>query len=401
MTVVVPTVGTMWFTGWSTRRQDAAVALLVLLLDVVTVLNADPGSRPLFPVGWALQVLSAGALVLLQRRPIPVLLVTSACALVYYPLGFPDSPMALSFILALYVIARDCWRPVSICAALALAIAFPFAPVLVDELSGKQGKGPQTETAMAIAAILLITLAVGEVTRGRRDRVVAAELRAAEAEATREQEALQRATAERLRIARELHDVLAHQISLINVQAGAALHTRDPEGALTAMETIRAASKEALREVRTVLGVLRQVDQEQAVRPAPSLSRLPELVAHTEASGLRVQVTGDNPLPALPTPIDLAGYRIVQESLTNAVRHAPAGTVRIELRHTGTELRIEVENDGRTPAGAEAARPGNGLLGMTERAAAVGGELDAGPTAGGGFRVRARLPVTPAGDGTD
>ncbi|TDB76144.1 sensor histidine kinase [Micromonospora sp. KC723] len=380
--------------------REAALAALVLVLSAGAVLHADAGHRPPFPVGWALLVLSAGALVLRQRHPVPVLAVTSGCALLYYPLGFPDSPMALSFVLTLYVVARDCWRPVSVCAALVLAIAFPLAPVVVHRLAGSGSGVPQTQTAVAIGAILLLTIAAGEVARSRRERIVAAEWRVAEAEATREQEASQRATAERLRIARELHDVVAHQISLINVQAGAALHTRDPDGALAALEAIRAASKEALREVRTVLGVLRQVDSEGHVRPTPSLSRLPELVAHTEASGLLVRLTGDGAVPALPAPIDLAAYRIVQEALTNAVRHAPASTVRVDLRHTDTDVIIEVENDGPTRADPEVARAGNGLLGMTERAAAVGGELHARPTDSGGFRVRARLPLPTAEDGT-
>ncbi len=380
-------------------RRDMVLAALILILDVVTVLNADAGGRPLFPVGWALLVLSAGALVVRQRHPIPVLVVSSVCALLYYPLGFPDSPMALSFVLTLYVVARDCRRPVSICAALVMAIGFPLAPVVVHRLAGERSEAAQAQTGVAIGAIVLLTIALGEMARGRRDRVAAAEQRAAEAEATREHEAWRRATAERLRIARELHDVMAHQISLINVQAGAALHTRDPDGAFAALEAIRAASKEALREVREVLGVLRQVDSQDPVRPAPSLSRLPELIAQTEASGLPVRLTGAGAVPALPAPIDLAAYRIVQEALTNAVRHAPASTVRVDLRHTGTDMIIEVENDRTARGDTVAMRPGNGLLGMRERAAAVGGELHACPTAGGGFRVRARLPVEPE-DGT-
>ncbi len=313
-------------------RRDAVLAALVLVLDIGTVWNADAGSRPLFPVGWALLVLSAAALVWRQRHPIAVLVVTSCCGLLYYPLGFADSPMALAFIVTLYVIARDCWRLVSICAALVLAIAFPLAPLAVHQFFGEPGRGLQPQSAVAVGGILLLTIAVGEAARSRRDRVLAAERRAVEAEATREQEALRRAAAERLRIARDLHDVVAHQISLINVQAGAALHTRDPEGAFPALEVIHTASKEALREVRTVLGVLRQVDSTEPVQPAPSLSRLPELVAHTRAAGLSVQLTGDGGGPGLPTPIDLAAYRIVQESLTNAVRHATASTVRLDIR---------------------------------------------------------------------
>ncbi|MBG0566315.1 sensor histidine kinase [Actinoplanes sp. NEAU-A11] len=314
--------------------------------------------------------------------------------------------MALGFVIALYTVARDRSRIMTAAGALALLAAFPAvsliregpAGVRVDEIAG-------------VGAILLAAVAAGEVARTRRVRVRLAEERAAEAEAGRVAEGARRAAEERLRIARELHDVLAHQISLISVQAGAALHRRDAEQAFSALTAIRAASKDALREMREVLGVLRGADA--------SLARLPELVAQTRSAGLAVELTGEP--PALPPAADAAAYRIVQEALTNAMRHSGARRVRIDVRENGDDVVITIVDDGSgrprgpasvddgsgrrrrpasaddgsgRPAGPETVDDGNGLRGMAERAAAVGGSVTTGSGPDGGFRVEARLPRT-------
>ncbi|MEV6599693.1 sensor histidine kinase [Actinoplanes sp. NPDC051346] len=392
----------MWRTRWAPGWRAVAIPALVLILDVVVVLTSgDRDGRPLVPGGWTLMVLSAVALVWRQRYPVAVLAVTSATGLLYYPLGFPDSPIAVAFIIALYTVARDRGRWLAIGAAIFLAIAFSVLTSL--NLNGS-GRNPsvqsQVQTAVGVAAILLLAIVLGEVARGRVRHVAQAEQRAALAEATRESEASRRAMEERLRIARDLHDVVAHQISLINVQANAALHTRSPDGAFEALEAIRGASKEALREVRAVLGVLRQADGADPVRPSPSLARLPELITRTEAAGLPVRTSVDVPTTPLPTAVELAAYRIVQEALTNAVRHASASSAGVDIRCTGGHVVVTVDDDGTQPIDPRALRDGNGLLGMAERAAAVGGELTAGPRPDGGFRVKARLPVTPDENGT-
>jgi signal transduction histidine kinase len=234
--------------------------------------------------------------------------------------------------------------------------------------------------------------------RGRLDRryhrayVGEKKRRADEAERTREEEFRRRATEERLRIARELHDVLAHKISLINVQAGAALHRRDPEQAYAALGAIKDASKDTLRELRTTLGVLRQVDEEQPLGPAPSLERLGDLVDQTQEAGLPVKLTVSGERTALPSPVDLAAYRIVQEALTNAVRHAGSATATVLVRYDSERVVVEVCDDGCGIGAPE----GNGIRGMRERAATLGGTLAAGPRPGGGFLVRASLPLRPA-----
>ncbi len=379
--------------GTATRR-DAAVVAGVLALAVLTALaNRDDTDRPLLPWGSTLILVSSAALLWRRRFPLPVLLVTAAAALLYYPLDFPDSSIGLALVVTLYTWAREHGWPVPAGAAAGLAIAFAALPVLAGAEPDGRGVAELGRAAVPIATILLLAVVVGEVARSRARQVAQADQRAALAEATRESLAAQRATEERLRIARELHDVLAHQISLINVQAGAALHTREPEAAFAALGAIRTASKDALREVRAVLGVLRQADAADPVQPAPSLAGLPELLDRTEAAGLPVHATVGVEPSTLPAAVDLAAYRIVQEALTNAVRHAAASEAAVEIRREGADVLVTVDDDGRGPVDIPALRHGNGLRGMAERAVAVGGQVQAAPRPGGGFRVRARLPI--------
>jgi signal transduction histidine kinase len=201
-----------------------------------------------------------------------------------------------------------------------------------------------------------------------------------------------------LRIARELHDVLAHNISLINVQAGVALHLIDerPEQARGALSAIKDASKEALGELRSVLDVLRQTDERPPRSPTAGLARLDELVSRATAAGLEVRTEVDGSPRPLAAGVDLAAFRIVQEALTNVARHAGPATAIVRLAYGERELTLQVDDDGRgrpadaTPAG------GSGIAGMRERAIALAGTLDAAARPGGGFQVRARLPLNGA-----
>jgi signal transduction histidine kinase len=211
--------------------------------------------------------------------------------------------------------------------------------------------------------------------------------------AERARAAARRADEERLRIARELHDVLAHSISVINVQAGVglALLDSDPEQARTALTTIKEASKEALGEVRQVLDTLR-TPGEAPRAPAPGLDRLPELVEQAASAGLTVAIENAGGLPRLSPGTDLAAFRIVQEALTNVVRHSGSRHARVRLEFARGTLRLRIDDDG--PAtGAEAGGSGNGLAGMRERAVALGGTIEAGARDDGGFRVLAVLPL--------
>ncbi|WP_240760035.1 sensor histidine kinase, partial [Phytoactinopolyspora endophytica] len=181
---------------------------------------------------------------------------------------------------------------------------------------------------------------------------------------------------------------------LINVQAGAALHRmeKDPARAGEALTTIKESSQEALQELRTTLGVLRQVDEEAPTAPAPGLSRVRELVSRSETSDLTVRAEiGSEPSVPLSPAVDLAAYRIVQEALTNVARHSGATSAMVRIRYSDDDVVLEIEDDGH--GGAETMAQGSGILGMKERAASVGGELHAAPAPGGGFEVRARLPL--------
>ncbi|MFG2001464.1 sensor histidine kinase [Spirillospora sp. NPDC048911] len=392
---------------WTPARADAALAAGALIVNLVmAAANVKGTDAPLFPAGAALIALGSGALAFRRRHPVIVLLVTLVVSVVYYPAGYPDGPLAFVFVVALYTAAVRCRLYVPLSAAAAINAGF----VVVNLASGANGTEDEdmvlgAESVAGLTFWLLLVIALGQFVRNRRDFAAAAERRALEAERSREQEARRRATEERLRIARELHDVLAHQISLINVQAGAALHRRDDSAkAYAALEEIKRASKDTLRELRGVLGVLRQVDEAEGedggspVAPAPSLERVGELLARTSAAGLQVTLTGQVPAGPLPAPVDLAGYRIVQEALTNAVRHAGASAATVEITATADAVVVQIDDDGTGPADPAALDAGNGLRGIRERAAAVGGEVTAGPGPAGGFRVRARLPLRgPAG----
>jgi signal transduction histidine kinase len=200
---------------------------------------------------------------------------------------------------------------------------------------------------------------------------------------------------ERLRIARELHDVVAHTMATINVQAGVAAHVIDqqPDKAAEALEAIKQASKEGLRELRGILNVLRQADELGERSPAPRLAQLDVLVENASHAGLPTSVTVHGQARSLTAAVDLTAYRIVQESLTNALRHAGPTTAHVTLSYTDDELQVEVLDGGRGPADRKAQSAGHGVAGMRERAEAVGGTLIAGAGPAGGFRVQARLPL--------
>jgi len=198
-----------------------------------------------------------------------------------------------------------------------------------------------------------------------------------------------------LRIAREVHDVVAHNVSLINVQAGVALHLIDeqPERAGPALAAIKQASKETLDELRSVIDALRGVDETAPRAPTPGLDDVERLVMRTSDAGLPVRLERfglDEPVPA---GVDLAAYRIVQEALTNATRHAGASSVTVRLVQGEHDLTVDVEDDGRGVVRAPVNGTGSGIAGMRERATALGGEFEAGPRPGRGFRVHARLPL--------
>jgi signal transduction histidine kinase len=252
--------------------------------------------------------------------------------------------------------------------------------------------GDRTVTLMAIFGA---AAAVGVAVRSQREAVEAAEARARQAEATREEEAERRVTDERLRIARELHDVVAHHISVINVQAGVARHLLDqqPEQARNALTLVREASRTVLAEMSTVLGLLRTGEDEHPTEPAPGLDRVGDLVDSMRRAGLAVTSRTEGQPYRLPQIADLTAYRVVQESLTNALKHG-AGTAELTVDHQPSAVVIEVRNPARTDTAPSPSpgRVGHGLVGMRERVASVDGQFAAGPDPDGSFTVRVEIP---------
>ncbi len=302
--------------------------------------------------------------------------------LVYVAFGYPQGPNYLAPLLALISAVIAGHRDEGVVALVASWVLFLCLPWAL----GKTG-APSVLATLALGAWLIVLFAGAEAMRGRRER-------AAERRRVREQETRRRADEERLRIARELHDVLAHNISLINVQSGVALHLMDerPEQARTALSAINEASADALREVRSVLGVLRG-DGERAPRaPTAGLEQLSELVSRAAAAGVDISLDVQGKRRPLPASVELASFRIVQEALTNVVRHAGAASAAVRVVYGQDELNLQIDDDGNGDGMANS-DGGSGIAGMRERALALHGELEAGPLPSGGFRVTARLPL--------
>jgi signal transduction histidine kinase len=368
------------------RRADVLGAVVVAAIQVAGTAGAAHShaatGRPYEPLAWGLLVLSAAGLLLRRWSPVAAMVATAVPVWVYLALGYPGGPVYLATIGALIGLLV---RGRRVAAWVALAVGYPMFVWVAPLVAGQPP--PQLATAVGTAAWLVACAAVVELVTSRRERAV-------EFRRTRAEEARRRAGEERMAIARELHDVLAHHISLISVQAGVALHLMDeqPEQARTALTAIRQASRESLGELRSVLELLRRGEEGAPRAPAPGLEALDALVERTSAAGLPVTVEVTGTARPLPAAVGLAAYRIVQEALTNVTRHAgrPA-TATVRLDYAPDHLTVEVTDDG--PGTVDASGTGSGLLGMAERAAALGGRLDAGPRPGGGFRVAARLPV--------
>jgi signal transduction histidine kinase len=354
----------------------------------------QPDRRSLDLLAYLLLV--AGPVLLLGRRryPVPTLAGVVAVTVSYLLIGYPYGPVVLSEIVALVTAVVTGHR---------LAAWIGAAALYVGHFGGRYVLGQQPAAtvtqAAGVAAWLLVVLVVAEVARVRREQ-------AAEAARRRDETARRQASEERLRMAQELHDVLAHNISLISVQAGVALHLMDerPEQARTALTAIKQASRETLNELRTALGVLRQGEAPAPRQPAPGLADLDEVVSRAALAGLDVSITVDGSPRPVPTGVDLAAFRIVQEALTNVVRHAGPARATVRVEYGNRELVVQVDDDGQglpgasAGVGADPSGTGSGIAGMRERVSALGGGLEAGPRAGGGFRVRAHIPVGDAGD---
>lgn len=369
-------------------QTDAAVAVVVTVIQVLGTYAAaqhQPERRAVDAFGVVLLAGASLGLAFRRRWPVEVLWVTLGATLAYWVAGYARGPVFLALIVAFMTAVFTGHRRAAIASLAAGYVGFLWLGPLLGRERGPGWGGP-----IALAAWLLVLLSAGEGIRLRRERAI-------DAAHVREEEARRRVSDERLRIARELHDVLAHNISLINVQASTTLHLMESNGgddarARAALDTIKKVSQETLTEVRSVLGVLRQVDEVAPTAPAPTLSRLEDLVARAATAGIATDVVVEGSARPLPSAVDLAAYRIVQESLTNVIRHSDASSAVVRIEYGTGGLAVQVDDDG---AGASnASTQGNGIAGMRERAAALGGNLQTGPRPDApGFRVRAWFPV--------
>ncbi|MFJ5777391.1 sensor histidine kinase [Streptomyces sp. NPDC093094] len=376
---------------------DAALAAGVLVCMVAGSF-VDPrgengvtwGLRTPDPLSLVLMAFGAAALVFRRRTPRTVLAVTGGFSLVECVTGDPRAPVAMAAVIALYTVAATTDRHTTWRVGVLTMTVLTGAAMLAGPLPwyAQENLGIFAWTGMAAAG--------GDAVRSRRAFVQAIRERAERAERTREEEARRRVAEERLRIARDLHDVVAHHIALVNVQAGVAAHVMDkrPDQAKEALAHVREASRSALNELRATVGLLRQSgDPEAPTEPAPGLDRLDELVGTFRAAGLHVEVARTDQGVSLPAAIDLAAYRVIQEALTNVQKHAgQRARAEVSVVRVGPSIEISVLDDGPGDA-APADGGGHGLLGMRERVTAVRGTLTTGPRYGGGFRVHAILPA--------
>ncbi|WP_328366254.1 sensor histidine kinase [Micromonospora zamorensis] len=378
---------------WPEVAADAALALVLLgfgLLATGLAGDNQPGSTPVDAASRVLIAVAALALLFRRRAPIATLAVVTVATSTYLVFGYPYGPILVAFLIAVYTVAvRLPVRP----AALALGGAFV---LLLAHVFWPEGPAPGWAGVLPASAWVVVPFAVGVVVRVNRE--TAARSRA-EAARDRAEQARRQADEERLRIAQEVHDVVGHGLAAISMQAEIALHLlpKRPEQAETALTAISRTSREALDELRVTLGAVRQGAERG---PVPGLARLPALRDRLAGAGLAVdlRVTGD--ARDLPAALDLTAYRVVQEALTNVLRHAGVANAEVRVDYRADEVTVEVTDEG---TGVRRGRTdlvddesGHGLAGMRERVAALGGRLAAGPRPDGGFRVYARLPVGPA-----
>jgi signal transduction histidine kinase len=385
-------------------RSAAGVAVVTLLAVIGSYVEANPKhtygglhltTHPPLPA-YLLVAIPALALTWRESRPVWVFLVAVAGDVGWAALGQIDGAALVPVLVALYWLALTRSRRVVLATGLAGAMAI----FLAEGVLGPFGwlGGPNA----TMWPELLAAGALGGYVGARRQWLAAERDRKERAEQVLEEETRRRVDAERMRIARELHDVVAHSMAMINVQATAAslLLADDPGRVSDALQEIRRASKGGLRELRAILDVLRQVDGDGPEMAVPDLGAIQALVDATSAAGTPTTLRADEGSVPLPPPVALAVYRIVQESLTNVIRHAGRAATTVTLRYVQGELLVDVVNDGGTAHVPFGDGAGAGLAGMRERAAALGGTLEAAARPRGGFRVHARLPAAASSEPT-
>jgi signal transduction histidine kinase len=376
--------------GAGARAALLDVALAVVAAYVSVILTAE------ISVGWpratavAAAVLAAGygALIVVRRRvPAGVLAAQAAMATGYVLVGPPVFMLGPAVLVTLYTVGAQLPRTRGI-ALLSGSVA------VMGLLLWRGSSFPGLSSVVLFGALFAIAWFLGDVVQRWRLLASAHARRAVELEQARGEVARLAVAGERLRIARELHDVVSHSMSVISMHAGSGrlAAERDPAAARRALEVVERSSREALAEMRRLVTVLRDADDHSMLVPAPRLADVHGLVAEVAAAGVTVDVHTEGDLASVPGGASLAAYRIVQEALTNVVRHAVPARAQLRITVRADVVRLEIVDDGAPRAGGPPGHRGHGMIGMRERAALYGGDLDAGPLPGGGWRVAAHLP---------
>jgi signal transduction histidine kinase len=370
--------------------SDSVLALILTVIAVGSTVVSRTRYGYAVPVLAAIVTLFTTAPIALRRyRPLAVLAVT-VIAQTLLLIFRPGAGAPLGVIVALYTVAAYCERRVSIRAAALAAL-----PITVGVIVHNTSHAGAVIPELAVFAIAWV---VGDNLRTRRAYLAELEARAARLEREREARDERAVTDERARIARELHDVIAHNVSVMVVQAAAGeeVFDEDPERARESLSAVASTGRAALTELRRLLGVIRSEDEgggEPSYRPQPGIEYLGELVGQVRETGLPVELSVIGEPRRLPEGIGLCAYRIVQEALTNALKHAHASSAHVNVRYVADALELQVVDDGRGAASVNGETGGHGLIGMRERVALFGGELTASARAGRGYEVRARLPL--------
>jgi signal transduction histidine kinase len=374
---------------------DGLFALLLTALGVAGLYAVEehlPGIDFKEPdaLGISLAAMQTLPLAFRRRVPMQVLGASGIATTLFYLAGYETTIGGVGPIVALYTVASICPRRESVGALGVTAVALGISLLAEDTLS--------VEIILSNYVIFGTAWILGDNIRTRRAYTASLEDRAARLEREREEDARRAAAEERSRIARELHDIVAHNVSVMVVQAGAArrvLESKHGSGqARDALQQIETTGRGALNEMRRMVGMLRKEQEEATFSPQPSISRLRELISQAKDAGLPVELTVEGEPRPLPSGIDLSAYRIVQEALTNTMKHAGRATARVYLRYEPDHVEIQIVDDGRGITGElDNGAKGHGLVGMRERVSLYGGDLVAGPQLGGGYSVKAILPV--------
>jgi signal transduction histidine kinase len=386
---------------------DGAIALALgaLCLAVFFTVERTPEqARDADALGVALIVVAAASLAFRRRWPVAVFLLAAGATVAVYLLDYPDSGLPFIVLVALYTLAARCDRRITVAATVAILLAIPLVVADASDMDGG--------TLASTLAIFTMGAVWGDRRKVREAYVEQVELRAAEKERERIEAARRAVGEERLRIARELHDVVAHAMSVVAVQSGVGAHVIDsrPDEAKHILETISHTSRDSLDEMRRLLGVLRadpaSADAAAELAPAPGLGGLDELVTRVAEAGVPVETNVQGERTAVPIGVDLAAYRIVQEALTNVLKHAGRAEASVLVRYEPGAVHLEVVDDGRG-AGSRALAgngSGHGLVGMRERAELLGGNLTVTEVEPRGTCVELRLPhegvAAPSGERT-